>query len=86
MVLSERFAIPLGRAWYCESCRVISNDSLCCGCDSAEHTHALGPWLEREREPISIPTTGVFLTVIPASKKRPERADYTLLPALPRAS
>jgi hypothetical protein len=82
----ELFAIPLDEAWYCESCRVILNDSTCFCCASAEHTNRLAPWLDREHEPIRIPPTGVFLTVIPASKKRPERVDCAPAPALPRAS
>jgi hypothetical protein len=82
----ELFAIPLDEAWYCESCRVILNDSACFCCASAEHTHRLAPWLDREPEIISIPASGVFLTVIPTSKKGPATADSTLPPALPRAS
>jgi hypothetical protein len=83
----ERFAIPLDEAWYCESCRVILNDSICFCCASGEHTNRLAPWLDYEREPISIPRSGVFLTVIPAPRKGPEMADCALPPQrLPRAS
>ena len=84
---AERCAIPLDQAWYCESCRVICNDATCCTCASAEHTQRLAPWLDRERDPISIPLTGVILSVTPAPKKRPQEANGTLLPlVLPRAS
>jgi hypothetical protein len=84
---AERFAIPLDEAWYCESCRVILNDSICFCCGSAEHAHRLAPWLDHVREPISIPLTGVILTVTPAPKKRPKEANCALLPQqLPRAS
>jgi hypothetical protein len=68
---ADRCAIPLDQAWFCESCHTITNDATCCTCASAEHTQRLAPWLDREREPIRVPSTGVFLTVIPASKKRP---------------
>ena len=68
---AERFAIPLDEAWYCESCRVILNCPACFCCDSATHTNRLGPWLDRE--PISLPPTGVYLSVIPGKKKPPER-------------
>jgi hypothetical protein len=82
---AERFAIPLDEAWYCESCRVILNDSICFCCASAEHTQQLAPWLDRE--PISIPHTGVILTVTPVPRKPPKEADSTLPPQqLPRAS
>jgi hypothetical protein len=81
-----RCAIALDRAWYCESCSVICNDATCCNCDSSEHTHRLAPWLDRESEPISIPPTGVFLTVIPASKKRPEAECTPQQQRAPRAS
>ena len=67
---AERCAILLDQAWYCESCHVISNHATCCSCASAEHNQRLALWLDREREPIRVPPTGVFLTVIPASKKR----------------
>jgi hypothetical protein len=67
----ERCTIPLDQAWYCESCRVISNDGTCSSCASAQHNQRLALWLDREREPIRLPSTGVFLTVIPAPKKRP---------------
>ena len=80
----ELFAIPLDEAWYCESCRVILNAATCFCCASAEHSHRLDPWLDRE--PISLPATGVFLTVIPTSKKGPVNAGWTPPPALPRAS
>jgi hypothetical protein len=50
---------------------VILKDSNCFCCASAEHTHKLAPWLDHERDPISIPLTGVILTVIPSPKKRP---------------
>lgn len=84
---AERCAIRLDQAWYCESCRVISNDATCCTCASSEHTQQLAPWLDREREPIRIPLTGVILSVTPAPRKRPQEASRTLLPpALPRAS
>ena len=82
---AERCAIPLDQAWYCESCRVICNDATCCTCASAEHTQRLAPWLDRE--PISIPVTGVILSVTPAPKKHPCEVNCTPLPtALPRAS
>jgi hypothetical protein len=85
--ITERCAIPLDQAWYCESCRAICNDAACCSCASADHTQRLALWLDREREPISIPLTGVFLTVIPASKKRLEDANGTQPPQrAPRAS
>jgi hypothetical protein len=69
--ITESCAIPLDQAWYCESCHVITNDEMCCTCASAEHNQRLALWLDREREPIRVPATGEFLTVIPASKKRP---------------
>jgi hypothetical protein len=82
---TERCAIPLDQAWYCESCRVICNDATCCSCASAEHTQRLAPWLDRE--PISIPLTGVILSVVPASTKRPREASSTLPPErAPQAS
>src|SRR5215472_4414881 len=74
---AERCAIPLDQAWYCESCHVISNDGTCCSCASAEHNQRLALWLDREREPIRVPPTGVFLTVIPASKKLQAKASCT---------
>ena len=80
---AQHCVIPLDQAWYCESCLAISNDENCGNCASAEHTQRLGPWLDREREPIRVPPTGVFLTVIPASRKLPETAN--LIP-MPRAS
>ena len=84
---AERCVIPLNKAWYCESCHVICNDATCCTCASAEHTQRLAPWLDREREPISIPLTGVILSVTPAPKKRPHEVNCPPLPpALPRAS
>ena len=70
---SQLCVIPLDQAWYCESCRAICNDATCCCCASAEHAHRLAPWLDREREPISIPLTGVILSVIPDFKKHPEK-------------
>jgi len=85
---AELFAIPLNEAWYCESCRVILNDSSCFCCASDGHTHRLASWLDREPEPpISLPPTGVFLSVIPVPRKPPKEADFTPpLRALPRAS
>ena len=83
---AESCAIPLDEAWYCDSCRAICNDGTCYLCASAEHSQRLAPWLDREPD-ISLPQTGVFLTVIPASKKRPEKADATpSLHLVPRAS
>jgi hypothetical protein len=83
----ERFAIPLDEAWYCESCRVVLNGSTCFCCASAEHIHRLAPWLDHEREPISIPLTGVILSVIPVPKKFPRPANSSLPPKrLPRAT
>ena len=83
----ERFAIPLDEAWYCESCHVILNVSACFCCGSNGHTHRLAAWLDREREPISIPLTGVILSVIPVPRKGPKEAESARpLPALPRAS
>lgn len=79
--------IPLDRAWYCESCRAISNDETCCTCASAVHTQLLASWLDREREPIRVPQTGVFLTVIPTPKKIPETVTLIPMPRrVPRAS
>jgi hypothetical protein len=69
--LTELCTIPLDQAWYCESCRAISNVATGCSCASAEHNQRLALWLDREREPIRVPPTGVFLSVTPASKKRP---------------
>ena len=80
---TQRCVIPLDQAWFCESCRAISNDITCYNYD--EHTQRLALWLDREREPISIPLTGVFLSVIPDSKKYPKRENYTAL-RMPRAS
>ena len=68
-------AIPLDEAWFCESCRAITNDVTCCFCASEEHTQRLAPWLDRERETINLPSTGVFLTVIPAAKKVPDKVN-----------
>ena len=86
-LLAERCAIPLDQAWYCESCRMICNDPTCCTCASAEHAQRMAPWLDREIQPISIPLTGVILSVTPAPRKRPQEANSTPLPsALPRAS
>ena len=83
----QRCAIPLDSAWFCESCRAIGNDLTCCLCDNSEHTQRLAPWLDREPEPISVPLTGVFLTVIPSSRKLPEKAKCSPLPQrAPRAS
>lgn len=82
---TERCTIPLDQAWYCESCRVICNDTTCSNCDSREHTQRLAPWLDRE--PINIPLSGVFLSVTPASKKSPEEANYApIAERTPRAS
>jgi hypothetical protein len=77
--ITESCAIPLDQAWYCESCRVITNDGRCCSCASEEHNQRLALWLDREREPIRVPSTGVFLTVIPASKKRPVAVEFVPL-------
>ena len=63
---SERFAIPLAEAWYCESCRVILNVPACFCCASAVHSHRMAQWLDRE--PIRIPQNGVFLSVTPPSE------------------
>ena len=85
--ITEHCMIPLDQAWFCESCHVITNDEMCCTCASAEHNQRLALWLDREREPIRVPPTGVFLTVIPASKKRPVAVE--LIPQhrrVPRAS
>jgi len=68
---AQRCVIPLDQAWFCESCRAVTNDVTCCSCASAEHTQRLAPWLDREPEPVRVPPTGVFLTVIPVPKKRP---------------
>jgi hypothetical protein len=68
---AQHCAIPLDQAWFCESCQVITNGETCCTCASAEHNQRLKLWLDREREPIRVPRTGVFLTVIPDSRKRP---------------
>jgi hypothetical protein len=85
--LPQRCLIRLDQAWYCESCRAISNDATCCNCASEEHTAQLGLWLDREREPIRVPQTGAFLTVIPTSKKGPEIANLIPMPQrVPRAS
>ena len=84
---AQSCAIPLDQAWFCESCRVITNDPTCCSCASAEHNQRLAPWLDREPETIIIPPTGVFLTVIPASKKLPQKANCAPpLQREPRAS
>jgi len=83
---ADRCAIPLDEAWYCESCRAISNDSTCCCCASAEHSQRLALWLDRDREPLSLPATGVFLTVIPAAKKRPEEVKFAAPPEASRAA
>jgi hypothetical protein len=78
--------IPLDQAWYCESCRAICNNATCCCCASAEHTQQLAPWLDREREPISIPLTGVFLSVIPDLKKHPKKESHIAPQQVLRAS
>ena len=84
---TDRCAIPLDNAWFCESCRAICNDATCCNCASAEHTQRLAPWLDREREPISIPLTGVILTVVPAARKRAEAPSWSApLVVPPRAA
>ena len=77
---TDRCAILLDQAWYCESCHSISNDATCCSCASAEHNQRLALWLDREREPIRVPPTGVYLTVIPASQRRPVAVEYLPLP------
>ena len=69
--------IPLDQAWFCESCHAITNDVTCCSCASAEHSQRLALWLDREREPIRLPSTGVFLSVIPASKRLPAKTNCT---------
>ncbi|HKF49342.1 MAG TPA: hypothetical protein VKB38_18425 [Terracidiphilus sp.] len=80
-------AIPLDQAWYCESCRAICSDATCRSCASAEHTGRIAPWLDREPEPIHLPKTGVFLSVIPGSRKPPQEAYSAPAPQqLPRAS
>jgi hypothetical protein len=80
----ERFVIPLDQAWYCESCRAISNCITCCNCASQEHTQRLAPWLDRE--PISIPLSGVILSVTPAPKKRLDEANSSPSARAPRAA
>ena len=70
---AQSCVIPLDQAWFCESCSAITNDPTCSSCASEEHSQRLALWLDREREPIRVPQTGVFLTVIPASKKLPEK-------------
>jgi hypothetical protein len=83
----ERFAIPLDEAWYCESCRVILNDSTCFCCASREHIHRLAAWLDRDSQALRVPDRGVFITVTPESKKLPKEAEGTRGPQrLPRAS
>jgi len=84
--LSQFCAIPLDQAWYCESCRAVCNYPTCLCCASAAHTQRLALWLDREREPISIPLTGVILSVIPDSKKHPKQESFTPLHQIPRAS
>ena len=81
---AERFAIPLNEAWYCESCQVILNCPDCFCCASAGHTQRLRPWLDRE--PINLPPTGVFLSVVPDGKKRPEKESYAPPRRVSRAS
>lgn len=83
---SQLCVIPLDQAWYCESCRAICNCATCCCCASAEHAQRLALWLDREREPISIPLTGVILSVVPDSKKPPAEENYSTLHRVPRAS
>jgi hypothetical protein len=79
--------IPLDEAWFCESCRAICNNSTCGCCASAEHNHRLAPWLDHEREPISIPLSGVILSVVPDLKRHPKKENYYTPPRqLPRAS
>ena len=80
---TDRCAILLDQAWYCESCHSISNDATCCSCASAEHNRRLALWLDREREPIRVPQTGVYLTVIPPSRKLSAKTNST--PPLKRA-
>jgi hypothetical protein len=80
---TDRCAILLDQAWYCESCQAICNDATCCICASEDHTQFLAPWLDREREPIRVPSTGVFLTVIPTAKERTEEADWIAPLAVP---
>ena len=74
---AQSCVIPLDQAWYCESCHAVTNDGTCCSCASVEHNYRLDRRLDREHEPISLPPTGVFLTVIPPSKKPPEKANCT---------
>jgi hypothetical protein len=68
---AQHCVIPLDQAWYCESCHVITNDETCCTCASHEHNQRLDLWLDREREPIKVPRKGVYLAVIPDSRKGP---------------
>jgi hypothetical protein len=77
---AQHCAIPLDQAWFCESCHVITNYETCCTCGSAQHNQRLALWLDREREPIRVPPTGVYLTVIPASQRRPVAVEYLPLP------
>ena len=78
--------ISLDQAWFCESCRAICNNPTCACCASAEHTERLAPWLDREREPISIPSTGVFLSVTPPARKGPQKVKGLPPQQVPRAS
>jgi hypothetical protein len=77
---ADHCAIPLDQAWFCESCHVITNDETCSACASADHNQRLALWLDREREPIRVPANGVYLTVIPASQRRPVAVEYIPLP------
>lgn len=71
---ADRRAIHLDQAWFCETCRVVSNDSTCSACASPEHTHRLAPWLDREPL-VSVHTQGLFISIFAdpaASQRRPE--------------
>jgi len=81
---SERFAIPLAEAWYCESCHVILNVPACFCCASAVHSYRLAQWLDRE--PIRIPLSGVFLSVTPPRKGPAAVQCVPLQKRAPRAS
>jgi hypothetical protein len=70
--LSDRYTIPLDAAWFCESCRVISNDETCPNCASHEHSHRLAPWLDREPL-VSVQVRGVVISVY-ESPAEPQRA------------
>ena len=67
MKLADRCAIPLAQAWFCQSCGVINNAMVCCYCDSSDHSQRLADWLDREPI-VSIPTTGVILSIVPAPR------------------